>query len=123
MSFLPDLDRAWRGETPEDFWLEMYYHASMSHQEMIREAMKRCGLTTREATQKIFKCDEACALADRIPDTWNTPVFCSLTAGEVTQIVGQHTMNELVKATQTNPDAYDDAILLHLFLNSPRDRR
>ena len=123
MSFLPNLDRAWRDETPEDFWLEMYHHASTSHQEMIREAMKRCGLTEREATQKIFKCDEACALADIIPDRWNTPVFCSLTAGEVAQIVGHDTMNELVKASHANPDAYDDAILLRHFLNSSRDQQ
>lgn len=123
MSFLPNLDRAWRGETPEDFWLEIYKNASSDHQEMIREAMKRCGLTHREATQKIFKCDEAYALADRIPDRWNTPVFCSLTAGEVTQIVGQHTMNELVHASHANPDIFDDAIRLRLFLDSPRDQQ
>lgn len=123
MSFLPNLDRAWRGETPEDFWFEMYKNASSDHQEMIHEAMKRCGLTTREATQKIFKCDETYALEDKIPERWSKPVFCSLTAGEVTQIVGHDTMNELVQASHASPDIYDDAILLHLFLNSPRDQR
>ena len=123
MSFLPDLDREWRGETPEDFWLEMYHHASLSHREMIHEVMQRCGLTTREATQKIFKCDEACALADRIPDKWNTPVFSSLTAQQVTEIVDAHTMEKLVAASHADPDTFDDAIRLHDFLRGPRDTR
>jgi hypothetical protein len=79
-------------------------------------------LTRREATQKIFKCDEACALADKIPTTWNKPVFSSLTAQQVTEIVGSHTMEKLIAASHADPDVFDDAILLHAFLRGPRDQ-
>ncbi len=117
MTFLPDLDREWRGEMPDDFWLEMFQHASREHQEQIHSEMQRCGLTCREATQKLYKCDEAHALADTIPDTWSKPVF----SHDVTHILDQATMDMLVEASHAHPDRFDEAILLRQFLRGPRD--
>ena len=73
MELLSELD--WRWDVPDDLWMECYLRASWDHRHMIHEIMKKHCLTTREAVQKLYKCDEESALHDTLPWDWNTPVI------------------------------------------------
>lgn len=123
MDFLPHLDAAWRGDSPEesdDFWFQMYEQACPEHREMIDAEKTRCGLTRREATQKVFKCSEIAAQSDSIPSSWERFAKLPLTAGEVADILWS-TNATLSDALESVPESFDDAIAMNVFLRGPHD--
>jgi hypothetical protein len=114
----------WRWDAPDDLWMECYLRASWDHRRMIHEIMKKYCLTTREAVQKLYKCDEESALHDTIPWEWNTPVIQRLREQEILRTIG-HEFDGLVAATHTEPAQFDAAIRtreqVEKFLAWPRD--
>ena len=112
-------------ETP-DIWYRSYLQASGDHRRMIHNAMVKHCLTVREATQKVFKCDERAAQSDTLPTHWNTPIIQKLRHREALRVIG-HDIHALVDAMSVEPCEFDLAIaregLVRRFLRTQMDRQ
>ncbi|MBP6921201.1 hypothetical protein KBB89_01500 [Candidatus Gracilibacteria bacterium] len=111
MSFLPNLDRDWREKEPDDIWFEVYLNASGPHRKLIHHEMASHKLTVREATQKIFKCNQGCAERDVIPPRWDTTIIRQESERKIVRILGSQVFQELINATSADPALFDSEII------------